>query len=147
MEQLQKFESLGLPDEYYEVCEQHPMRIGEPIEKMPYKEILKTAEGKIELKKLKGPGTCFEVIGLPYSVSLSFVIQSRTGVEAHIKFSTFEKEYLHSFATFSFAAKEAAAKEKPKPPYPRPQAHSLAEVIEVFVKLKGLALKFNEAIL
>jgi hypothetical protein len=147
MEQLQKFESLGLPDEYYEVCEQHPMRIGEPIEKMPYKEILKAAEGKIELKKLKGPGTCFEVIGLPDSVSLSFVIQSRTGVEAYIKFSAFEKEYLHSFATFSFAAKEAAAKEKPKPPYPRPQAHSLAEMVEVFVKLKGLALKFNEAIL
>lgn len=147
MEQLQKFESLGLPDAYYEVCEQHPMRIGEPIEKMPYKEILKAAEGKIELKKLKGPGTCFEVIGLPDSVSLSFVIQSRTGVEAHIKFSAFEKEYLHSFATFSFAAKEAAAKEKPKPPYPRPQAHSLAEMVEVFVKLKRLALKFNEAIL
>ncbi|MDO6528053.1 hypothetical protein [Motilimonas sp. 1_MG-2023] len=147
MEQLQKFESLGLPDEYYEVCEQHPMRIGEPIEKMPYKEILKASEGKIELKKLKGPGTCLEVTGLPDSISLSFVIQSRTGVEAHIKFSAFEKEYLHSFATFSFAAKEAAAKEKPKPPYPRPQAHSLAEIVEVFVKLKGLALKFNEAIL
>lgn len=147
MEQLQKFESLGLPDKYYEVCEQHPMRIGEPIEKMPYKEILKAVEGEIELKKLKGPGTCFEVIGLPDSVSLSFVIQSRTGVEAHIKFSAFEKEYLHSFATFSFAAKDAAAKEKPKPPYPRPQAHSLAEMVEVFVKLKGLALKFNEAIL
>ena len=147
MEQLKKFESLGLPDEYYEVCEQHPMRIGEPIEKMPYKEILKATEGKIELKKLKGPGTCFEVIGLPESVSLSFVIQSRTGVEAHIKFSAFEKEYLHSFATFSFGAKEAAAKEKPKPPYPRPQAYSLVEMVEVFVKLKGLALKFNEAIL
>lgn len=146
MEQLQKFESLGLSDEYYEVCEQHPMRIGEPIEKMPYREILKAAEGKIELKKLKGPGTCLEVIGLPDSVSLSFVIQSRTGVEAHIKFTGFEKEYLHSFATFSFAAKEAAAKEKPKPPYPRPQAHSLAEMVEVFVKLKGLALKFNETI-
>ena len=62
MEQLVKFESLGLPDKYYEVCDQHTMRIGEPIEKMPFKEVLKAAEGKIELNKLKGPGTGFEVL-------------------------------------------------------------------------------------
>lgn len=146
MEQLVKLESLGLPDKYYEVCEQHPMRIGEPVEKMPFKDVLKATEGKIELKKLSGPGRCFEVIGLPKSVSLSFVIQSRTSVEAHLKFTVFEKEYLHSFATFCYAAKEAAEKETPKPPYPRPNAHSLAEMVEVFVKLKELALNFGEAL-
>lgn len=146
MEQLTKFESVGLPDKYYEVCDQHPIRIGEPIEIMPFKEILKAAEGKIELNKLKGPGICFEVIGLPENLSLSFVIQSRTSVEGHLKFQNFEKEYLHSFATFCLAAKEAAGKEKPKPPYPRSQAHSLTEMVEVFIKLKELALQFGRSI-
>jgi hypothetical protein len=61
MDPFQNIESLGLADKYYELCDQHPLRIGEPIEKMPFRDVLKAAEGKIDIIKLKGPGTCYEV--------------------------------------------------------------------------------------
>jgi hypothetical protein len=145
MDQFQEIESLGLADKYYAICNQHPLRIGEPIEKMPFKEVLKAAEGKIDIKKLKGPGTCYEVQGLPESVFLRFIVQSRTTVETHFELSRVKKEYVASFATMCFAAKEAAGKEKPKPPYPRPEAHTLSELIQVFTQLRDLALEFDRS--
>ena len=146
MDPFQKIESLGLADKYYELCNQHPLRIGEPIEKMPFRDVLKAAEGKIDIIKLKAPGTCYEVQELPESVLLRFIVQSRTTVETHFELSSVKKEYVASFATMCLAAKEASAKEKPNPPYPRPQAHSLSELIKVFVELRDLALEFDRAI-
>ena len=146
MDQFQKIESFGLADKYYDICRQHPLRIGEPIEKMPFKEVLKAAEGKVDIKKLKGPGTCYEAQGLPESILLRFIVQSRTTVETHFELSSVKKEYVASFATMCFAAKEAAGKEKPNPPYPRPEAHSLSELIQVFKQLRDLALEFERSI-
>ena len=146
MDPFQKIESLGLADKYYELCNQHPLRIGEPIEKMPFRDVLKAAEGKIDIIKLKAPGTCYEVQELPESVLLRFIVQSRTTVETHFELSSAKKEYVASFATMCLAAKEASGKEKPNPPYPRPQAHSLSELIKVFVELRDLALEFDRAI-
>lgn len=146
MDQFQTIESLGLADKYYDICRQHPLRIGETIEKMPYKEVLKAASGQIDIQKLKGPGTCYEVQGLPETVLLRFIVQGRTTVETHFELSGIKKEYVASFATMCLAAKEAAGKEKPKPPYPRPEAHTLSELIKVFTKLKDLALDFEEAV-
>ncbi|MCH1926809.1 hypothetical protein L9G74_18185 [Shewanella sp. C32] len=143
MDQFNKIEELGLADKYYGICDQHPLRIGEPIEKMPYKEVLKAAEGLIDIKKLKGPGTCYEVVGLPETVFLRFIVQGRTRVETHFGLSGV---HVHSFAAMCLAAKEAAGKDRPKPPYPRPEAHSLDELIQVFTQLKNLALEFDRSI-
>lgn len=146
MDQLQIIESLGLADKYYGICSQHSLRIGEPIEKMPYKEVLKAAEGHIHIQKLKGPGICYEVQGLPETLFLRFIVQGRTTVETDLQLSDFKKEYVSSFATMCLAAKEAAGKEKPKPPYPRPEAHTLGELINVFTQLRDLALEFDKAV-
>jgi hypothetical protein len=145
MDQFQKIESCGLADKYYDICNQHQLRIGESIEKMPFKEVLKAAEGKIDIQKLKGPGICYEVHGLPESVLLRFIVQSRTTVETHFELSNVKKEYVASFATMCLAAKEAAGRAKPIPPYPRPQAHTLNELIQVFLQLKDLALEFHRS--
>jgi hypothetical protein len=146
MEQFQKIESLGLADKYYEICNQHPLRIGEPIEKMPFRDVLKAAEGRIDIAKLKGPGTCYDVQGLPGTVFLRFIIQSRTTIETHFELSSVKKENVASFATMCLTAKDASGKEKPNPAYPRPEAHSLNELIEVFVKLRDLSLEFDRSI-
>ena len=146
MDQFQKIESLGLADRYYDICRQHPLRVGETIEKMPYKEVLKAASGQIDIQKLKGPGTCYEVQGLPETVLLRFIVQGRTTVETHFELSGVKKEYVDSFATMCLSAKEAAGKEKPKPAYPRPEAHTLGELIKVFKNLRELALEFEWAV-
>jgi hypothetical protein len=67
-------------------------------------------------------------------------------VETHFELSSAKKEYVASFATMCLAAKEASGKQKPNPPYPSPQAHSLSELIKVFVELRDLALEFDRAI-
>ncbi len=146
MDPFQKIKMLELADKYYNICDRHTLRIGEPIEKMPFKEVLKAAKGKIDIQKLNGPGTCYEVQGLPDTVFLRFIVQSRTRVEPHFELSSVKKEYIASFATMCFAVKEAAGETKPKPPYPRPNAYSLSELIQVFIQLKELALEFDEAI-
>lgn len=146
MDQLQKIESLGLANQYYEICAEHPLRIGEAIEKMPARDVLDTAANKIDITRLKGPGSCYEVQGLPESVLLRFIIQSRTSIETHFELASVNEEHVGSFATLCLASKESAGKKLPDPPYPRPEAHSLSELIEVFMKLKKLALEIDRAI-
>lgn len=143
MEQLQKIDSLGLADKYYDLCSEYPLRVGSPIEKMPSREVLKAADGRVGIQKLKGPGTCYEVLDVPDSVLLRFIVQSRTRVETHLEVRGLELEHVSSFATLCLAARRAAGKERPAPPYPRPEAHSLSELIEVFTKLRDLALEID----
>ncbi len=146
MTQLQIFESLGLCDKYYQLCESHPLRIGEPIEKMPARVVLKNAEGKIEIFKLKGPGAVYKAEGLPEGLGLNYIVQSRTTVETHFQLNELKKDGLGTFAVLCFAVKEETKASKPNPPYPRPKAHTVEELIDVFVKLKHLAIEFYEAI-
>lgn len=113
---------------------------------MPFKDVLKAAEGKIDIKKLKGPGICYDVQGLPESVLLRFIVQSRTRVETYVKLSGVEQAHVSSFASMCCAAKQATGKAMPNPPYPRPEAHTLSELIQVFIQLKNLALAFDNAI-
>ncbi|MCD1649748.1 hypothetical protein [Marinobacter adhaerens] len=143
MEQFQKIESLGLTDKYYDLCNEYPLRVGTPVEKMSSREVLKAADGRVSIQKLKGPGTCYEVQDIPDSVLLRFIIQSRTRVETHLQVQGLEREYVSSFATLCLAAREAAGKERPTPPYPRPEVHSVNELIEVFTRLRDLALEID----
>ena len=146
MEQLNKIEELGLCNKYYQICKDHPIRIGEPIEKMPARSILKKAEENIELIKLKGPGSVYSVAGLPEGLELNYIIQSRTSVETSIHLNKLEKKGLGTFAILCLEIKENTSGNKPNPPYPRPHAHTLDELIEVFIKLKKLAIEINESI-
>lgn len=66
---------------YYSLCREHPLRIGGPIEKAPATAVLKAAAGRVSLSKLSGPGTVFQLGGLPDNLSLTFIVQSRTRIE------------------------------------------------------------------
>lgn len=108
--------------------------------------MLKAADGRVGIQKLKGPGTCYEVQDIPDSVLLRFIIKSRTRIETQLEVQGLEREYVSSFATLCLAAREAAGKERPKPPYPRPEVHSVSEVIEVFTRLRDLALEIDRGV-
>ncbi|MGJ8641108.1 MAG: hypothetical protein ACSHYA_17085 [Opitutaceae bacterium] len=137
-------ESMGICDRYYEICKEHPLRIGAPIEKMPLREIISEADGRIELKKLKGVGTVFEVQSMPQGFMLRFIIQKRTTVETHITMP----ESVGDFGTLAILfleAKKLSNSEIPHPPYPRPEAHSKKELIDIFLALKEVLLRMSIA--
>ena len=145
MDPLIKLESQGLADRYYQICEEHPLRFDEPIGKMSAREVLEAAEGTIDIATLKGPGRVYEVQDLPDSIYLKFVIQTEVTVEAHLQLDAIAEPHLWSFATICRAAKEASGAEMPDPAYPRPTAHSASELMEVFTKLRQLALEFDRS--
>jgi hypothetical protein len=146
MNPLQKLESQGCCDTYYELCNLHPLRIGESVEKMNARSILKSAETRnIKLSKLKGPGSVYKLEDLPEGIELNFIIQSRTTVETDLRISEFETLGLGTFSTICLAAKEAANSKLPSPAYPRPEAHSIEELLDIFEALRTLAIEFDEA--
>lgn len=123
---------------YYDLCREHPLRIGAPIEKAPATAVLKAAAGRISLRKLSGPGTVFQLGGLPEGVSLNFIVQSRTTVETDFTVPFKGAQEGGTFAIVCNAALAHTRKSVPNPPYPRPESHSLEELLAIFQSFDAL---------
>lgn len=134
-------EKSGICNAYYALCREHPIRIGAPIEKAPAKAVLKAAEGRVLLSKLSGPGTVFQLGGLPENVALNFIVQSRTTVETDFSVPYKDSQRRGTFAIICNAALEQSKGNIPSPPYPRPESHSIEELLSIFQSFDALIRK------
>ncbi|MDF3196600.1 hypothetical protein [Pseudomonas sp. 1928-m] len=144
---LKAANSVGLCSAYYKLCNDHPFISGSGSKKIPFKEILAAAEGIINLSKLRGPGTVFQVGRLPEGVSLNIIIQSGGTVETDIIIQHPQKEYRATFAILSNETLKYAGLSAPNPAYPRPICASAKEMIIVFARLQELTISLAKAAL
>jgi len=126
---------------YYSLCREHPLRIGAPIEKAPATALLKAAAGRVSLSKLSGPGTVFQLGGLPDNLSLTFIVQSRTRIETGFAIPFKEVQQQGTFAILCNAALTQSKMKVPSPPYPRPESHSVEELLAIFQEFDALVRK------
>ena len=132
--------SAGVCGAYYRLCGEYPFISGSNTKKLPYKEILGAANGKILLSKLRGPGTVFQVEGLPKTISINFIIQTGGTIETDFLISEAEQEHRSTFAILCNEALKQAELPAPKPAYPRPVCSSAGDMVAAFVRLLELAL-------
>ena len=123
---------------YYDLCNKHPLRIDAPPAKSPFKEVLKAAVGRVQLTKLSGPGTVYQLDGLPDGVALNFIVQGRSTVETDFVVPYKETKEGGTFAILCNAALAHSGQALPTPPYPRPQFCSLDELLVIFQSFDGL---------
>jgi hypothetical protein len=90
---------------------------------------------------LSGPGTGFQLSGLPDGVSLNFIVQSRTTVETDFTVPFKNAQQRGTFAIVCNAALVHHKMSVPTPPYPRPESHSIEELLAVFRGLDALVRK------
>lgn len=138
--------SSGICPAYYELCKQHPLRAGTPAAQASAKAILKAAAGRVSLTQAAGASSVFELGALPKGVSLNFIVQGRTAVETDFAIRIGVNDVCCTFAVACHDAAKAAGLPTPDPPYPRPEFHSLEELIGIFEQLDGLIRKLAAAI-
>jgi hypothetical protein len=138
--------SAGVPDKYYGLCTKFPFVDGVPYRKVAAKDVLAAATGHIEISKLSGPGTVFQLNGLPAGVSLKFIVQSGGTVETHFCITVDDQEAFDTFAGFCKECLEHQGLPPLQPPYPRPECNSAEDLIATFKELRELVLLLSRAI-
>ncbi|MGV7185318.1 hypothetical protein [Xanthomonas axonopodis] len=129
----------------YSLCREHPLRLDIPLAKAPASAVLKVATGQVSLTKLGGPGTVFQLNGLPDEVSLNFIIQGRSSVETDFAVPFGNEVQRGTFASLCNAATVAAGLAAPNPPYPRPDFRSIEELVTILSKFEALVRKLGAA--
>ncbi len=127
--------------EYYALCREHPLRIDVPLAKAPWREILRAAAGRVPLTKLGGPGTVVRLGGLPEGVSLDFIIQGRSTVDTIFDVPWRGQSECGRFAILCNLSTECSGNPLPDPPYPRPEFHSLDELLTILQRFDTLIRK------
>ena len=120
----------GFADHYYELCAEHPLR-DVPALKCTNADVLATLAAVGNVSKLKGPGRVYDITSptLPPAVVFSFIIKGAGGVvepclgliENGLRSGT-------NYAVLAYSANAENGALAPSPAYPRPFAHSLAEL-------------------
>ncbi|WP_157798645.1 hypothetical protein [Dyella ginsengisoli] len=136
----------GICSAYYRLCNEHQFVPGTKNRKVPYKDVLAAADGKIQLSKLPGPGTAFKSGGLPEGLTLNFIVQSGGSVEAHFAIGGVGHEQQGTFATLCNEALKQSGQPVPSPPYPRPICGSPTELVAAFHALQELAVSLFGAL-
>jgi hypothetical protein len=131
---------------YYVLCDAYRFSPGSFNKKIPYKETLAAAAGKIVLSKLSGPGTVFQVGDLPLGIKLNFIIQSGGTVETDLSVFSAQHEYRGTFAILCNEATQHAGLPIPNPAYPRPVCSSANEMVTVFVCLRDFSIRLASAL-
>jgi len=121
--------SAGICSAYYKLCNEFHVIPGTCNRKLPFKEILATANGAISLSKLAGPGTVFQVGELPAGVSIAFVIQTGNSIESGFSIVEAQQEHKGTLAILCNEALKYAALPAPNPAYPRPVCASATEMV------------------
>lgn len=137
--------SLGVTERYYGLCDRFPLTSGVRHRKLTAKEVLNAAQGVLEISKLPGPGTVFQLLGLPTNVSLNFIIQSGGSVETDFSLSVDDSVVRGTFAILCNEAVKHQGLPPRTPGYPRPICGSAAEMIAAFQIIKALLLLLVEA--
>lgn len=132
--------SAGITEKYYDLCNRFPFKAGAPLKKVAAKEVLNSAQGTIQISKLAGPGTVFQLDGLPNGVSLNFIIQSGGTVETDFSVSFDDLEARGTFAILCNEAMKHQGLPAPNPAYPRPICSSAQDLVSVFKSFRELAL-------
>lgn len=136
--------SSGITEKYYGLCDRFPFKAGAPLKKVAAKEVLNAAQGTIQISKLAGPGTVFQLEGLPNGVSLNFIIQSGGTVETDFSVSFDGQEARGTFAILCNEATKHQGLPAPNPAYPRPICSSAQEMVSTFQSLRELALLLSK---
>jgi hypothetical protein len=136
----------GICEAYYQLCAQYPLVLGESNKKIPYKEVLQTATGRLALLKLKGPGTVFQLGELPNGLSLNFIIQTGGTVETDFEIEQGDRKYGGTFAILCNEARKHAGMSPPNPGYPRPICESATTMVTAFVAFRDLFLALARAV-
>lgn len=132
--------SSGVTQKYYGLCDRFLLRAGAPIKKVAAKEVLGVAHGRIEISKLTGPGTIFQLAGLPDGVSLNFIIQSGGTVETDFTLSFDDQQVRGTFTILCNESVKLQGHPTPNPAYPRPICGSAQEMVSTFQSLQELLL-------
>ncbi len=114
-----------------------------PLAKAPAPAVLRASAGKVQLTKLGGPGTVFQLDGLPDHISLNFIVQGRSSVETDFSVPFGGEIQRGTFAILCNAV-TAASGAAPNPPYPRPDFRSLEELVTIFGELEVLVRKLGK---
>jgi|APAra7269097289_1048552.scaffolds.fasta_scaffold07918_1 hypothetical protein len=133
----------GICSAYYSLCRDHPLRLDEPLAKAPGAEILRVANGTLQLKSLAGPGTVLQLVGLPEHISLNFIVQGRSSVETDFSVRFGDVIERGTFAVLCNVATTSTGGPVSNPPYPRPNFHSLEELIKIMCRLDTLVRKLG----
>ena len=136
--------SSGITDKYYGLCNRFPFKAGAPLKKVAAKEVLNAAQGTIQISKLVGPGTVFQLEGLPNGVSLNFIIQSGGTIETDFSVSFDGQEERGTFAMLCNEATKQQGLPAPNPAYPRPTCGSSQEAVSIFESLRELVLLLSK---
>lgn len=125
----------GASARYYEICVEHPLRLEERPLAVRAPEIVAAAGGRMNLSKLPGPGTVLQLHELMPGVTLRFILQGRRSVETDFSVTFGAGTERGTLAVLSHAAALYSGAEPHRPPYPRPEFHSMDELLAIFQKL------------
>lgn len=128
----------GTSARYYEICAEHPFRLEEPPSPARATEIIAAAGGRMHLSKLPGPGTVLQLHDLLPGVALRFILQGRRSVETDFSIKFGAGIERGTLAVLSHAATLHSGVEPNRPPYPRPEFHSIDELLAIFQTLEIL---------
>lgn len=120
---------------YYEICAEHPLRLDERPSSVRATEIVAAAGGRMNLSKLPGPGTVLQLHEMLPGVMLRFILQGRRSVETDFSVTFGSGTERGTLAVLSHAAALHSGVEPHRPPYPRPEFHSMDELLAIFQKL------------
>lgn len=125
---------------YYELCRQHPLRLGVPACKAPAADLLRVARMAGPATKMPGPGRPFGfgLPGGPAAGEFVFVIQGRTTVEAHFAVPFRGGQAANTFAVLASDVRRLQGEPPHDPPYPRPEFHTLEELAGVLAEVYRL---------
>jgi hypothetical protein len=143
---LEAANRVGICDAYYQLCTQYPLVLGGSTKKIPYKEVLQTAIGRLSLLKLKGPGTVFQLSELPKGLSLNFIIQTGGAVETYFEIEHADIKHEGTFAILCNEARKHEGKSPPNPGHPRPICESATAMVTAFAAFRELFLALARAV-
>ena len=134
--------SSGACDAYYSICEQHPLRPGNTRSAFSAAAVLEAAKGVVSVSRLRGPGSVYQLDGLPDGMALNFILQ-RGGLETDFTVPSAEGTQRGTFAIACHAASVEAGRTPRNPPYPRPEFLSIDELVAIFAKLDSLVRRLS----
>ncbi|MGR3909832.1 hypothetical protein Q3A80_22595 [Burkholderia sp. SR8] len=128
----------GTSARYYAICAEHPLRLEEPLSPVRATAIVTAASGRMNLSRLPGPGTVWQLNGLLPGVMLRFILQGRRSVETDFSIESGAGIERGTLAVLSHAVALYSGAGLHRPPYPRPEFHSIEELLVIFEKLGNL---------
>jgi hypothetical protein len=130
--------AVGICATYYSLCREHPLRLDVPLAKAPATAVLKASAGHVSLTRLGGPGSVFQLNGLPDGTALNLIVQGRSSIETDFSVPFGSDNHRGTLAILCNAATIAGGTAVPNPPYPRPDFRSVDELVAIFGKLEAL---------